>query len=314
MSTRVLVTQHGARGDGRGDDADAILEAVNVAAERGATLVLPPGTYVISRAIALGAGKVHRVEGAGAVLQPAAAYVGSGLSLDDDTLGSLQLDGLGISGFKIGLSLSRLRHARLAGLRVQGCGTGIALTGGDGVEIAACQLSGNDVDLSLGTGASGLSRVHAHGNRLEGTTPIRFVRDGDAAALSGFCIGPGDKVGGVVTIPAWASYTTVLQSEVAGIQDAGASSTILGVAGVDDKVGGRALPRRKLGLSVPITAGGKALIVLFDSAEPDAQYFLGVTTSWNTVWSVYSRRADGFELRFSVSAPTTARIDWFLTR
>ena len=208
MSTRVLVTQHGARGDGRGDDADAIVEAVNVAAARGATLVLPPGTYVVSRTISLGAGRAYRIQGAGAVLQPAAGYVGSGLSLDDDALGALQLDGLGISGFNVGLSLSRLRHARLAGLRVQGCGTGIALTGGDGVEIAGCQLSGNDVDLSLGTGASGLSRVHLHGNRLEGTTPIRFVRDADAAVLFGLCIGPGDKVGGVVTVPAWASYTT----------------------------------------------------------------------------------------------------------
>ncbi|HEX9822733.1 MAG TPA: glycosyl hydrolase family 28-related protein [Methylomirabilota bacterium] len=55
----------GARGDGVTDDTDALRKAIDVAAERHGTAVIPPGTYVLTAPIRISGRRNFRVQGGG---------------------------------------------------------------------------------------------------------------------------------------------------------------------------------------------------------------------------------------------------------
>lgn len=314
MATRVLVTHQGAVGDGRADDAEAILRAATLAGQRGAALVFPPGVYRLGRTIELAATLTHRVEGVGATLRPAEGMTGPALALDSDTAGALAIRGLVIEGFEVGLHLSRLRDARLEELQGRDCGVAIQIQGGDGVEITRCALADNAVDISLGTGAGGLRNVHLLRNRLDGETPVRFVRDAAAAALAGLIIGPGDQLRGALDIPAWSTSATVLHSSVGAWSDAGASTTNIGVSQVSDRIGGQALPRSRVGAGVSVATALKVATVSLSPPEVDDRYSVFIAPNWATTWYIWTKRTDGFEVRFGTSATSYARFDWNLVR
>jgi hypothetical protein len=48
--------------------------------------------------------------------------------------------------------------------------------------------------------------------------------------------------------------------------------------------------------------------------EPDTNYSVFVSASWNTTWKVTAKRTDGFDLEFGTAAPVGATIDYWIVR
>lgn len=314
MSTRTLVTHHGALADGQTDDAPAILRAAACAADRGGALVFPPGEYRLGRALELSSGAAPRILGAGALLRPASGHTGAGLVLTGDAAEGALVEGLGLRGFSVGLRLVDARDARLRGLDVRGCGVGAELSGGENIGIFDSTFTDNEIDVSLGTGATGLSQPQLRGNRLGGPVPLRLVQEQAAARVTGLSVGPGDQLTGPLTIPDFAWYTTVLHTSCTSLTDAGQSSSLVGVPGLGSRVDGHTLLRVRRGLAVPVASGTKVGLVSLSPAEPDDQYALAIAPSWSTNWYIYQKSASGFEVRFSALATTNGRFDWILVR
>jgi hypothetical protein len=193
LAALVNVRDFGALGDGITDDSAAFTAAITAAQTRGAKIYVPASAtpYVLGATVALdgatmlgdGSGSVLKVglpSGAGVQLEGAGAalidlrVLGSGASSWPASPADVDLSAVALDGVRIA---SGAEGARLRGVEVAGCATGLAIEGGVQA-VAGCAFSYCRRGIEVRNGAAG-GIIAAHTELHACTTGIRT--DGAAA-------------------------------------------------------------------------------------------------------------------------------------
>jgi hypothetical protein len=68
------------------------------------------------------------------------------------------------------------------------------------------------------------------------------------------------------------------------------------------------------GINVPYTANSTTTTVTFGTAEPDANYAISITPSWNTTHWVTNKTTTGFTVNWGTTSASAQTFDWILIR
>jgi len=179
------VRTFGARGDGVADDTVAVHAGIAAAVKSGRTLLLPRGTYLVTKPIRVtthglkivGAGAQHTVLKAAAEMDRLLYLRGTGMVISRLTLDANKKATYGLHAFHLNEQDSRLEFLRVRGARSHG----IFLDHSQVFEISNCIAQGN--------GGDGFYITDCNGTRI---SVCRSMANGGR----GFCVTRTDLSGG----------------------------------------------------------------------------------------------------------------------